>query len=287
MEKSIEHNKMYIDRETLEVIIKRLKKETARKVIKIRVTDGPTPKLTDSKFGGYPYWTANIDYPVNSEGDKLILLAQVNLKDVEDEHFPEGGLLQFFISTDDCNGLCDEKGYKVVYHSTIDESVTEEDVKAMGIRSASDLNSDEEYMPLYACLPIRFETGEESIGSECYNFEEKFLAVLKDVMGIDANDHSYEDYYKSGRLLSDDDDNYLMDCFDGCGHKMLGYPFFTQDDPRSDGENDILLFQMDSEMLEGDAEIMWGDSGVGNFFINESDLRALNFDNVFYNWDCC
>ncbi len=39
MEGSIEHNKMYIDRETLEVIIKRLKKETARKVIKIRVTD--------------------------------------------------------------------------------------------------------------------------------------------------------------------------------------------------------------------------------------------------------
>ena len=38
-----------------------------------------------------------------------------------------------------------------------------------------------------------------------------------------------------------------------------------------------LLFQMDSDM-----HIMWGDSGVANFFIkNDND-----FDDVFYTWDC-
>lgn len=33
-------------------------------------------------------------------------------------------------------------------------------------------------------------------------------------------------------------------------------------------------------------EIMWGDSGVGHFFIEEDDLKNLNFDNVLYTWDC-
>jgi len=33
-------------------------------------------------------------------------------------------------------------------------------------------------------------------------------------------------------------------------------------------------------------EIMWGDSGVANFFINLEDLKKLNFQNVIYTWDC-
>jgi uncharacterized protein YwqG len=264
-----------------------VQKETARKVINIKVYNGTTPKLTDSKFAGYPYWTANMDYPVDSDGNKLILLAQINLKDVQDDYFPKEGLLQFFISDDDCNGLCDEKGYKVVYHPNIDESITEEDVKAMGIRSASDLDQDEEYMPLYKCLSIRFEASEEPIGSECYDFEDKFLAVLKDVTGIDANDYVSDAYYKLFNFLNDDDSDYVMDFFEGSGHKMLGYPYFTQEDPRDNGEKDVLLFQMDSEMTGDDSEIMWGDSGVCNFFISDEDLKALNFDRVLYNWDCC
>ena len=31
---------------------------------------------------------------------------------------------------------------------------------------------------------------------------------------------------------------------------------------------------------------MWGDCGVGNFFINAEDLKRLDFSNVLYNWDC-
>ena len=38
---------------------------------------------------------------------------------------------------------------------------------------------------------------------------------------------------------------------------------------------------------DDDAEIMWGDSGVANFFIQEKDLAAEDFSDVLYNWDCC
>jgi uncharacterized protein YwqG len=65
------------------------------------------------------------------------------------------------------------------------------------------------------------------------------------------------------------------------GHKLGGYPNFTQDDARD--RNDLeLLFQLDS-----DDGVMWGDAGVGNFFITDADLARRDFSRVFYTWDCC
>lgn len=69
------------------------------------------------------------------------------------------------------------------------------------------------------------------------------------------------------------------------GHKLLGYPSFTQSDPRYDtyAKYDTLLLQIDSD---GD-DIMWGDCGVANFFINKEDLKNKDFSKILYNWDCC
>ena len=70
---------------------------------------------------------------------------------------------------------------------------------------------------------------------------------------------------------------------------LLGYPFFTQTDPRSyyaEKQADILLFQLDSAGHGNDVDIMWGDSGVGAFFINPDDLAAGHFEQSWLNWDC-
>ena len=70
------------------------------------------------------------------------------------------------------------------------------------------------------------------------------------------------------------------------GHKIGGYPYFTQDDPRKDNDPyTLLLLQIDSDDIE-DVEIIWGDCGVANFFINPEDLAKCQFDDVMYNWDC-
>ncbi|MGK7873632.1 MAG: DUF1963 domain-containing protein, partial [Xenococcaceae cyanobacterium] len=95
-------------------------------------------------------------------------------------------------------------------------------------------------------------------------------------------------------LLEEDDyifDEYT-DKFPGGSHKIGGYPDFVQEDPRSssleDEEPYILLLQIDSDTINSDTNknIMWGDSGVCNFFIKESDLKKLDFTDVLYNWDC-
>ncbi|ADL34578.1 hypothetical protein bpr_I1843 [Butyrivibrio proteoclasticus B316] len=279
----VKENMLVIPREKLDILIERIKKDTERKVINIETEEKADIGLTDSKFGGYPYWPSNMEYPVNSEGDKLILLAQINLSDVSDNRLPETGILQFFISCDDINGLDDEKGYKVVYHKDIDPSVTEASVKELGIRAASDLDHEnDEYMPLSKSYSLTFSEDTDFIGSSCNTFESVVAGELKSLYNIDMNEVEIDGYYKLYGFLNADDSDYLSEAFSNAGHKMFGYPFFTQEDPRDNGENDILLFQMDSDYKD----IMWGDSGVGGFFISEENLKNLDFDKVVYNWDC-
>ena len=74
------------------------------------------------------------------------------------------------------------------------------------------------------------------------------------------------------------------DSFSNSGSKIDGYAYFTQYDPRSldDDKDWVLLLQLDT-----DESLMFGDYGVANWFITKEDLINKNFNNVFFNWDCC
>jgi uncharacterized protein YwqG len=95
--------------------------------------------------------------------------------------------------------------------------------------------------------------------------------------------------YQFDKYLSELDESLYeeyAEYFSSDGHKLGGYAFFTQEDPRAyltEGELYRLLLQLDSD---DSIDLMWGDSGVGNFFIKDEDLKNLNFSNVLYNWDC-
>ena len=66
-------------------------------------------------------------------------------------------------------------------------------------------------------------------------------------------------------------------------HQLGGYPYFTQTDPRWGGaypDLDVLLFQLDSQLAENRGEpdlVLWGDCGVGNFFISREALKKRDF----------
>ena len=97
---------------------------------------------------------------------------------------------------------------------------------------------------------------------------------------VSPTDYRYNDIESD--LFDDEEiEEIYWDELTGEYHKMGGYAFFTQSDPRA---YDVLLLQF---AMDDEADIMFGDAGVANFFIKEEDLRNHNFRDVLYNWDCC
>ena len=196
-------------------------------------------------------------------------------------------MLQFFIGGEEMYGLdldhpTEQKDWRIVYHEKIDTRVTDEAVEAMGIPSN---NGDDEGVdnPVFRSCVFRLVKKETWLTPDHWErFDELTLEVAKDLFGEtdaeSANEVFGEDQYA---LLEEE-------YFYSENSQLLGHPFFTQEDVREEGSRyDTLLFQLDSETVDKEKITMWGDMGVGNFFINAEDLQRLDFSNVLYNWDCC
>lgn len=271
---------------TIDEIYEAIKSETCIKSYKIEKEKADNLTIFDSKFGGIPYWDFSKEFPTDSKGIKLNLLAQINFEKQKfnDDRFPQKGILQFYISSnDDIYGMnFDEQDkqtdWRVIYHENVNYEITDEEVKNNGVKTFKDASS-EHYVPFNETYKITFKAIEDA--TNCY--DEKFnpivAKILKDKFNVVVEENKVSDY------LEQIDEKYY-EKFETWGHKLLGYPAFTQSDPRDYNKEyskyDTLLLQIDT-----DDDIMWGDSGVANFFINKEDLESKNFNNILYNWDCC
>jgi uncharacterized protein YwqG len=250
---------------------------TVKPYIAISVAKQVDNSPMQSKFGGFPYLPQGFEYPKTARGNYLYLLAQINFAEVPKlEGFPEKGILQFYIANDDVYGINFEdqfvqEGFRVLYFA---DPVTENLLADFSFLPLTDFRftqiNDDDFLPFNLdiseeCLALSFDKQAAPISHGDYKFD-------------DFADKEFRDF------ISDNEDIY--DEYSGSGHKIGGYPWFMQSDPREflteQKEPYILLLQIDS-----DEYFMWGDGGVGNFFIKESDLRNLGFSNVMYNWDCC
>ena len=266
-------------------IVDEIKRRTAAPCWKLTLhPEGPCG-LLDSKVGGLPYWDPGLPYPVDSQGNQMTLLAQLNFAQLGTEDpLPRAGVLQFFIGQDDAFGIdYDEpdrqKNFRVVYHPEPDPALTLEQIQALELPT---------HVEADLCTPVIREaafTAEKTVGymgpGDC-RFDALFREAVQAVTGEDIGDkHEYQ--YFDGA-----DRDYLYDQLSAAGHRLLGYPFFTQYDPREpDSPYDTLLFQLDSDMADDRKDlVLWGDCGVGNFFINGEDLLRRDFSRVLYNWDC-
>ena len=121
-------------------IVEKIKEMTGTPAIFIdRKPNTAEPSLTDSKFGGLPYWDLEKEYPTDSKGRKMMLLAQINFSDLSafDTVLPKEGMLQFFITIDDdvfgmdFDEPASQKDFRVVFHETVKPDVTEAQVQAL------------------------------------------------------------------------------------------------------------------------------------------------------------
>lgn len=227
--------------------------------MKITLTD-TKPSIFESKIGGLGYIPHDKDLPTDSNGNQLRLLAQIECDKIQLDGFMKTGLLQFWILNDDVCGLdwdnpTNQDGFRVIYYSEIDKTITKEEIENKFVKNEFD--DDEYYFPVFHECGMSFEKSEDR----------------------------YIDYDE----IEEDDDEESWE--ENSGHKVGGYPYFTQHDPRpyiENGDNyDFLLFQLDTDSIDGKDVVMWGDCGVGNFFINSEKLKKQDFSDVLYSWDCC
>ena len=269
---------------------------------KARISLKPVRKSTtvfDTKLGGIPYLPKGYEYPVVNTGEHfgkpLRFLAQLNFDKLPYiEGFPQGGILQFYAGCDgddligmDFENGFNQNGFRVIYHGEIIEDERQlysakdmpsfdNDDCAFPFTGEFLLEASEPSMQPMIATDHRFDKAAVAAYNSVYRTHYETVFGTADKNCIYQHDKDLCDLLYEMRSVS--------------GSAIGGYPYFTQSDPREYGEEagkcDILLFQLDSEGSGAD-EIMWGDCGVGNFFISAEDLAALDFTKVLYNWDCC
>ena len=281
--------------EDIKKIVLDILEKNKKPMIKISLSDDKT-NLFQSKFGGVPYLPKDVEVPKNKENEQLTLLAQINIEELPKNNiYPmEEGMLQFWILNDDVLGLDYDThlgdGFKVVYYKEIDKSITEEEV----LEKYKPYKDEDSYFPIEGEFSLSFKLTDgyfsdsnddfrEIVDKEMKKFHIENKEKYKEILKV-YDDKEYLSYWDIWDILEEDKE--IGKKLFEAGHKIGGFPNFTQSDVREIGDYEILLLQIDSEGTEKN-EIMWGDCGIANFFIREKDLKELNFDKVIYNWDCC
>lgn len=241
---------------------------TLQPYIRVRANPERPTSRWESKVGGLPYWPKEAPYPTAADGRPLFFLAQLNFADMPAlKPFPTSGIVQFYIYDDELYGMDFDNGenqanFRILYFSAplLDEK---------DLQTTLPLPADYDLLPHHPehSYPLTFETVVEVAPITDYRFWQHFGADFF----LQFGEREWELQDAAGRAVRSD------------GHKVGGYAYFTQDDPRRSDDPMLLLFQLDSDE---DMDLMWGDIGVGHFFIREQDLIARRFDRVLYDWDC-
>ena len=251
---------------------------------KITLTENEL-KITDSKVMGLPYIPKGAQIPQTANGDKMMMIAQINCDDLQGlADFPEKGILQFFVLNDE-DGLLGldfgnqtvQDSFRVIYHEKIEEFYDENELKSIynpyNFEESYITNDNESYK-------MNFE-----LTSEKERFEDMFYHIFRKICKEKRLKQTQEDWlYRKLLNFMQYSENYYSQCD--------GFAFFTQDDPREYNEEykkfDTVLFQLNSEFDENTRnwKVCIGDAGVINFFINRENLKKKDFSEILYNWDC-
>ena len=239
----------------------------------IQIKAAPADELApaQSKFGSYPILPLGFPYPVNQHGEYMFPLAQINFRELPPlPGYPRTGYLQFYISADDTYGYRFDNrpnDFRILFFEEDEVENFQTDFSFLeSIMSSGSV-------PVAEPHALQFELKEEYFGLG------NVITQMNPGISLEQIAAQYDNELEEELM------EYAYDHFAPSGHKLGGYAYFTQSDPREyrDGKDKefVLLLQIDS-----DDKIMWGDAGVANFFIHPDDLAKKDFSKAFYTWDC-
>lgn len=243
----------------------------------------------NSKLGGVAYLPKGQPYPTGPDGVPLALLAQLNFSEMPAlEGYPSQGILQFFIAggqspahvygmanydakpynpQDYFASLTRQAWYRVVYYPQV--------VQAHAALQSPPTISRDMMLPLTGSTRLRFQADTEPVTVWDYRFQ-RFLGQPAD-----------EFFPQFGAKEEAAAVNYIA--FSEKHHlaKVGGYSSPVQEDPRRirPAEDWVVLLELHEGRADGSFDLMWGDAGMGAFYIRPDDLRRLDFSKVVYYWD--
>lgn len=243
-----------------------------------RATEPAGPLAT--KLGGVFYSPPGFTWPMDVQSRPLWPLAQLNFADLPGlDGFPHAGILQFFIAGDDLYGmdlddLGRQAGFRVIYHPQVDGPTLPNPPQV-------DLE-DESMLPFTGEFSLASRPDTMSMTPSDWRFEIAFSEASRRQPGRTDSPSTQELHDVHNAMIEADERGIF-------GHRIGGYPTFTQDDPRLWNQSlqghTALLLQLDSS-LDPTGEILWGDMGVACFLIEPERLSRCDFSNVLYTWDC-
>ena len=270
----------------IEQLVADLNAMTCREVIRIALSLADNLALTDSKLGGIPYIPQGGALPTSVDGKPLFMLAQINCEQLpENTLYPKKGLLQFWIAATeaplyglDYEAPCSNDFKRVIYYPTFGEALPIEDF-------INDYTFDDENLPFNSKtqFALHFKKDTESISLEERAASQLFFEKWNEAFSthITTIDEFFDEVPDD---ICEEINAYLLK--EPTGHKIGGYPYFIEYDPREENApHTFLLLQIDIDNVEGE-EICWGNlGGIANFFISPEDLAACQFDNIFFHWE--
>ena len=267
-------------------VAEELTRRTSCEHYRLTLDEQRQPQITGSKIGGAPYWPTDKEFPVGANGQKMLMVMQVNCAEARFKApLPEQGMLQWFISLNPermygCQGNYDDdgSGITVVYHDEVVEGPMMTDVPTHD-------TVDDMLTPVKREVAITILPEDTAMGVSDGHFNGLFFDIVKGITGVDYTGKMWYEYLDNEDCLYYEQN---LGMKHPC-HQMLGYPAYTQDEVRRDlDSHDTLLFQLDSQYSAIDKKqlVMWGDMGSGYVFINSRDLAARDFTTLFYCWDC-
>lgn len=267
---------------------------TIRPFIAIEATSSVTrsPLPWESQFGGRPYLPQGTDYP-HLEGKPAPLLAQINFAEIPPlEGFPTSGILQFYTvdkPTWDWNHswFATEERVSMSYAELMELAGAKVLFFPDPVLSVDDLITDFSFLPSFEHplvperLDLRFQTKLAPMDAGGLN---NWVEALKESEFF-AENYDYALGELSDRASNDSQLEAARHLLYGDGHRLGGYPAFSQSDPRKElfplafGESFPpyeLLFRM-----VGQPGVELHDSNL-YFLIQPSDLQSKNFSNVLF-----
>lgn len=259
----------YIDDELFEKFINMFKRQTEKECYKIDLID-ETPGILDNKIGGSPYIPIEEEYPLDVKGNPMILLLQVNLKDIKLDGYPNDGIMEIFISQE----YNYPYEYKIKYFK--DNLKYKTDLPNV-LKENTIPYIEKEYK-------IKLDRTIDYMRISDFRYWDVLKEIANNVYGInpDEYDLGFNNYKHK---YSKDFDKII---YSKCPKISIGgYADFTQEDPRSYediADKTECIFKLDS--LYDQERIIIGDVGILFALISMEDIKDKKFENIYVDYDC-